>query len=152
MGSYICLRDTDIIMNAQMDDFSTPGKVNYYGLSPFPSNFIVPMRRPISSMCPIIVLDDNNDVVFVSGAAGGSRITSTVAFVCDIFLRILHHKSRILQRNTDYTINIDLFSGVCSACLAQKIFRRGDACQTYPSSTSAHESYIRERLQSECYS
>lgn len=64
-----------------MDDFSTPGKPNGFGLRPSPANFIGPNKRPMSSMCPIIVLDKNNDAVFIAGSAGGSKITTTVAYV-----------------------------------------------------------------------
>lgn len=70
-----------MILNNEMDDFSTPGKVNDFGLPPSPANFIEPTSRPISSMCPFIVLDGNDDAVFISGSAGGSKITSTVAYV-----------------------------------------------------------------------
>ena len=64
-----------------MDDFSTPNKTNYYGLSPSSSNFIKPLKRPMSSMSPLIVTDDKGDVVLTTGAAGGSRIISAVAQV-----------------------------------------------------------------------
>lgn len=64
-----------------MDDFSTPGITNHYGFSPSPANFIAPMKRPLSSACPFVLVDENNDAVFVSGSAGGSRITSTAAYV-----------------------------------------------------------------------
>lgn len=64
-----------------MDDFSTPGVVNSYGVPASPANFIVPGKRPLSSMCPTIVLDSNGDVKLAIGSAGGTRITSAVAFV-----------------------------------------------------------------------
>uniref|UniRef100_A0A1I8G961 Gamma-glutamyltranspeptidase 1 n=1 Tax=Macrostomum lignano TaxID=282301 RepID=A0A1I8G961_9PLAT len=37
-------------------------------------------KRPMSSMAPVIVVNADGDVQFVSGAAGGSRITSAVAY------------------------------------------------------------------------
>ena len=40
-----------------------------------------PGKRPQSSMSPIIALDGNGDVIFVSGAAGGSKIISVTALV-----------------------------------------------------------------------
>lgn len=64
-----------------MDDFASPGKKNGFGLEPSPANFIKPGKRPLSSMCPVIILDENDDVVLIAGSAGGSKITSTVAFV-----------------------------------------------------------------------
>lgn len=63
-----------------MDDFSTNGK-NIFGLRPSPANFIRPGKRPLSSMCPSIILDENDDPLMVIGSAGGSRITTSVAYV-----------------------------------------------------------------------
>lgn len=64
-----------------MDDFSRPGHSNEYGLPPSPANFIVPRKMPLSSMSPTIVLDEHGDVDLLIGAAGGSRITSSIALV-----------------------------------------------------------------------
>lgn len=64
-----------------MDDFSTPGVVNAYGVPASPANYIEPGKRPLSSMCPTIVIDKNGDVKLVIGSAGGTRITSAVAYV-----------------------------------------------------------------------
>lgn len=72
---------TGIILNNQMDDFSTPGVVNFYGIPSSPSNFIQPGKRPMSSMCPSIITDENGDLILAMGAAGGSKITVTTAYV-----------------------------------------------------------------------
>ncbi len=64
-----------------MDDFSTPGVVNSFGVPSSPANYIEPGKRPLSSMCPTIVIDANGDVQLVLGSAGGTRITSAVAYV-----------------------------------------------------------------------
>lgn len=70
-------KSTGILLNNQMDDFSTPGISNGFDLEPSPANFIKPGKRPLSSMCPMIILDENGDAIFVGGSAGGSRITTT---------------------------------------------------------------------------
>lgn len=65
-----------------MDDFSTPGTYNYYGVPASPSNYIEPGKIPMSSMSPTLVLNEQGQVIFMSGAAGGTRITTETASVC----------------------------------------------------------------------
>ncbi|KAL1467073.1 hypothetical protein MTO96_005931 [Rhipicephalus appendiculatus] len=70
-----------VVMNNQMDDFSTPGMRNFYGVAPSAANFIVPGKRPMSSMAPVVVVDENGDVQLALGGTGGAKITSGVALV-----------------------------------------------------------------------
>ena len=46
---------TGLVLNNQMDDFSSPGTANQYGLAPAPANYIRPGKRPLSSMSPLVV-------------------------------------------------------------------------------------------------
>ncbi|XP_025200748.1 glutathione hydrolase 1 proenzyme-like isoform X1 [Melanaphis sacchari] len=72
---------TGILLNNEMDDFSTPGVTNFYGIPSSPANFIEPGKRPLSSMCPTIITDRKGDFVLGVGAAGGSKITVATAYV-----------------------------------------------------------------------
>lgn len=49
-------------MNNQMDDFSKPGVVDSNGFPSSPANFIKPNKRPLSSMTPSIVVNQEGIV------------------------------------------------------------------------------------------
>ena len=75
-GSKVLVRETGIILNNEMDDFSiSPGVPNAYGLVGGEANAIGPRKRPLSSMTPTIVLEEDRPVLIV-GASGGPRIIS----------------------------------------------------------------------------
>ena len=76
-GSKVMSPSTGILLNNQMDDFSTPGQPNIYGIPPSPSNFIRPGKKPFSSMSPLVV-EQGGGLRMVVGASGGPRIISGV--------------------------------------------------------------------------
>lgn len=46
-GSLIMSPSTGIVFNNEMDDFSSPNASNYFGLAPFPSNYIEVQLSPL---------------------------------------------------------------------------------------------------------
>lgn len=82
-GSGIVSPSTGIIFNSQMDDFSSPGAPNHYGVAPSESNYIMPGKKPLSSISPTLVFKPDKDSVdehhlgrlaLVFGASGGPKI------------------------------------------------------------------------------
>lgn len=75
-GSMVLVPGTGIILNNEMDDFSSaPGIPNVYGLVGNEANAIHPGKRPLSSMTPMLVLEGDRPVLAI-GASGGPRIIS----------------------------------------------------------------------------
>lgn len=85
-GSAIVVEGTGILLNNEMDDFSSkPGVANQFGVVGNDANAIEPNKRPLSSMTPSIFLK-NNEVIMVIGTPGGSRIfTSIFQVVTNVF-------------------------------------------------------------------
>ncbi|KAH3680086.1 hypothetical protein WICMUC_000569 [Wickerhamomyces mucosus] len=77
-GSLVKDPQTGIILNNEMDDFSTPGSKNAFGLQPSIFNFIRPQKRPLSSTVPTIIVNELGKPDLIIGSAGGSRILTAV--------------------------------------------------------------------------
>nr|MCS5548696.1 gamma-glutamyltransferase [SAR86 cluster bacterium] len=93
-GSGIVIPGTGILMNNEMDDFSSKkGVPNAYGLVGYEANEIEGQKRPLSSMTPTIVFK-NKEPYLVLGSPGGSRIISTVLQVA---LNVLEHDMNVKQ-------------------------------------------------------
>lgn len=81
-GSAVCIPETGVLMNNQMNDFGTPGTTDKFGLPAAPANFIRPMKRPLSSISPMIVEHAGNHSVYLTtSVAGGSHIPTTTAWL-----------------------------------------------------------------------
>ncbi|MBI5818216.1 MAG: gamma-glutamyltransferase [Verrucomicrobia bacterium] len=75
-GSKVIVPGTGVVLNNQMDDFSIqPGVPNSAKLIGAEANAIAPLKRPLSSMSPTIVLKDGQPILAI-GAAGGPTIIS----------------------------------------------------------------------------
>ncbi len=91
-GSGIVAAGTGILLNNEMDDFSSkPGVPNAYGLIGGAANAIQPGKRPLSSMTPTIVLKDGR-AFLATGSPGGSRIITTTL---QILLNVIDHGMNI---------------------------------------------------------
>lgn len=76
-GSGIVAAGTGILLNDEMDDFSSkPGVPNAFGLIGGDANAIEAGKRPLSSMSPTFVMKDNKPWL-VTGSPGGARIITT---------------------------------------------------------------------------
>ena len=68
-----------VVLNNEIDDFSLEAGVpNMYGLVQSDYNLVAPGKRPLSSMTPVLVFDDQGKVIGCAGGSGGPRIISNV--------------------------------------------------------------------------
>ncbi len=78
-GSGFVPPGTGIVMNNEMDDFSVqPGVPNLFGLVEGDANSISSGKRPLSSMSPTVIRDQDGKNKIVIGSAGGPRILTSV--------------------------------------------------------------------------
>jgi gamma-glutamyltranspeptidase/glutathione hydrolase len=93
-GAGVTARGTGILLNNEMDDFtSKPGVPNAYGLLQSENNAIAPRKRPLSAMTPTIVLKDGK-VFFAVGSPGGPTIINTVL---QVIVNIIDYEMDIQQ-------------------------------------------------------
>jgi gamma-glutamyltranspeptidase/glutathione hydrolase len=77
-GSKVVVPGTGVVLNNEMDDFAiAPGTPNAFGLVGAEANAVGPLKRPLSSMSPTIVLENGQPILSV-GAAGGPTIITQV--------------------------------------------------------------------------
>jgi len=74
-GSKILSPKTGVVLNNEMDDFSTPNQTNFFGQPPSQANFIAPYKKPLSSMTPTLVMQ-NGKPFMSTGGSGGTKITT----------------------------------------------------------------------------
>ena len=94
-GSRVTIKGTGVLLNDEMDDFAArPGKPNMFGLIQGERNKVEPMKRPLSSMTPTIVMRKDGTPWFALGARGGPRIISAVL---QSVINVIDHDQNIQQ-------------------------------------------------------
>ncbi|XP_054821803.1 glutathione hydrolase 1-like isoform X2 [Prosopis cineraria] len=86
-GAGMLSPSTGIVLNNEMDDFSMPANVSNNVPPPAPANFIVPGKRPLSSMSPTIVLKDGKLKAVLGASGGGMIIAGTAEVLLNHFVR-----------------------------------------------------------------
>jgi gamma-glutamyltranspeptidase/glutathione hydrolase len=98
-GSKVIVPGTGVLLNNEMDDFSTqPGVPNHFNLIGGEANAIAPGKRPLSSMSPTIVLDRNGKPMMTVGAAGGPKIITQVLLVVSNVIDLGDDLPRAMER------------------------------------------------------
>ena len=78
-GCGVTVPGTGVLLNDIMDDFTVaPGRPNSWGLIQGDVNAIAPLKRPLSSMSPTIVVGPDNALRLVVGSRGGATIITQV--------------------------------------------------------------------------
>ena len=77
-GSKTVVSGAGFLLNNEMDDFSVkPGVANMFGAVGGEANAIIPGKRMLSSMCPVIVTKNGKPAIVV-GTPGGTTIPTSV--------------------------------------------------------------------------
>ncbi|KAJ6799088.1 gamma-glutamyltranspeptidase 1-like [Iris pallida] len=96
-GAQILSHSTGILLNNEMDDFSIPGNVSANVPPPAPPNFISPLKRPLSSMTPTIVLKDGKLKAVVGASGGGFIIAATTQVFLNYFAKNMDPFSSVMS-------------------------------------------------------
>ena len=72
---------TGIIYNDEMENFDNPGDPVIAGFHPNANNFPEPGKRPLSSISPTVVTDDQGRARLILGSSGGMKIIAAVSQV-----------------------------------------------------------------------
>ncbi len=94
-GTGLVAEGTGILLNNELDDFSAkPGVPNGYGLIGGDANAVEGGKRPLSSMSPSFVFDNEGKLKLVTGSPGGSRIITTTL---QIIMNVIDHGMNIAE-------------------------------------------------------
>jgi gamma-glutamyltranspeptidase/glutathione hydrolase len=93
-GSGVAVPGAGFVLNNEMVDFvAKPGVANAFGLVGDEANAIAAGKRPLSSMTPVIVFDDDKPVI-ATGSPGGSVIITTVL---QLIVNVIDHGMNLAE-------------------------------------------------------
>ena len=78
-GSGVTIPGTGILLNNQMNNLVyRSGDVNKEGRRVSLANKFKPGKRPMSTMAPVMVFNDDNELTLITGSPGGSYIPAAI--------------------------------------------------------------------------
>ena len=78
-GSGVTIPGTGILTNNQMNNFAhSYGIKDSYFRSSSPANKLDPLKRPMSTMSPVMVFDSKGNLELITGSPGGSQIPGVI--------------------------------------------------------------------------
>jgi gamma-glutamyltranspeptidase/glutathione hydrolase len=84
-GAKMMVPSLGLILNDEMDDFAVaPGVPNAFKLVGSKNNVVAPGKRPLSSMSPIIALEDGRPALVAGGSGGPTIISGVIQVVLNI--------------------------------------------------------------------
>lgn len=124
-GSGVTIPQTGILMNNQMNNFAHQYGINQeISRQTSPANKLLGNKRPMSTMTPVFVFDENNHLKLITGSPGGSKIPDAITqvilniLVFDMDLGLATMTPRIFQDwpNTplqyELTLNPEVLKGL----------------------------------------
>ena len=78
-GSGVTIPGTGILTNNQMNNFAhSYGLIDSYYRSSSPANKLEPLKRPMSTMSPVMVFNNKYELELITGSPGGSQIPGSI--------------------------------------------------------------------------
>ena len=78
-GSGVTIPGTGILTNNQMNNFAhSYGLIDSYYRSSPPANKLEPLKRPMSTMSPVMVFNNKYELELITGSPGGSQIPGSI--------------------------------------------------------------------------
>ena len=118
-GSGVTIEGTGILGNNQMNNFAHEYGNNSYRRSASPANKLESLKRPMSTMAPIMVFNGDGKLALITGSPGGSQIpninlqllVNILDFNLDIgeatMLPRIHQDSQEPELLVEKTVNFD---------------------------------------------